>query len=291
MTTVYLNGELLPLERAHISVMDRGFLFGDGVYEVIPVFGGRCFRLDEHLDRLDRSLAAIHIESPHDHAQWLDICRQLIAALQRDLPGTADQSIYIQVTRGPAPVREHRIPDGGKNGVKPTVFAYSRPLAPPSTTLPAPIACITTEDIRWARADIKSISLLANVLMTQQALAAGSREAILLRDGQVLEGASSNVFVVLGGVVYTPAGDRRILTGITRDLLVELCRGHGLPLREESIAAADLARADEIWITSSTREMVPVTVVDARPVGTGEIGPIFKQLWEIYCAFRKNRKA
>ncbi|MET0380119.1 MAG: aminotransferase class IV, partial [Spongiibacteraceae bacterium] len=253
MTTVYLNGKLLPLEQAQVSVMDRGFLFGDGVYEVIPVFGGRCFRLDQHLDRLDCSLAAIHLASPHTHAQWQHICAQLIAELQRDQPAP-DQMIYIQVTRGPAPLREHRFPAG----VRPTVFAFTR-ATPASPTLPAPIACVTTDDIRWARPDIKSISLLANVLMTQEALDSGSSEAILIRDGQVLEGASSNVFIALNDVLYTAPRSRRILAGITRDLIVELAPQYPLPLREQAIAADDLARAREIWITSSTRDLVPVT--------------------------------
>lgn len=280
MTTVYLNGELLPLEQAHISVMDRGFLFGDGVYEVIPVFGGHCFRLDAHLDRLDRSLAAIHLASPHTHAQWQDICTQLIAALQRER-AAPDQMIYIQVTRGPAPLREHRFPAG----VKPTVFAFTR-ATPVSATWPAPIACITTDDIRWARADIKSISLLANVLMTQDALDAGNDEAILVRDGQVLEGASSNVFVVLNDVLYTAPCDRRILAGITRDLIVELAPQYPLRLREQCVAAADLANASEIWITSSTRDMVPVTLLNGQPVGSGDVGPVFKRVWDVYRAFR-----
>lgn len=285
MTTVYLNGKLLPLEQAHISVMDRGFLFGDGVYEVIPVFGGRCFRLEQHLDRLDRSLEAIRLASPHTRAEWQAICAQLIAAVQRE-QSVPDQMIYIQVTRGPAPLREHRFPEG----IKPTVFAFAR-ATPMSPTLPVPIACITTDDIRWARADIKSISLLANVLMTQEALDAGGSEAILIRDGQVLEGASSNVFIVLDDVLYTTPSDGRILAGITRDLIVELAPQYPLLLREQSVAAADLVNASEIWITSSTRDLVPVTSLDGQPIGSGEVGPIFKRVWDVYRAFRIDQRA
>jgi D-alanine transaminase len=278
MTTVYLNGALLPLESAHISVMDRGFLFGDGVYEVAPVFGGRCFRLDEHLCRLARSLREARIPQPYTDAQWHAVFGQLIATL----PDAPDQMIYVQVTRGPAPLREHRFPPD----MQPTVFAFTKALPPPNRATPAPIACVTCEDIRWARCDIKAISLLANVLMTQDAIDHGGREAIMIREGQVLEGASSNVFIVLDDVLYTAPKDHRILAGITRDLIVELCTGHGQPVREQAVAASDLARASEIWITSSTREMVPVTQLDGRPVGSGSVGPVFARVWQWYLDFR-----
>jgi len=283
MTTVYLNGQLLPLEAANISVMDRGFLFGDGIYEVIPVFGGRCFRLDEHLDRLDYSLRETRIPQPHTRAQWLDIFSGLIDALQRE-QAAPDQMIYLQITRGPAPLREHRFPAD----MKPTVFAFSKALPPPNQQLPPAIACITCEDIRWSRCDIKSISLLANVLMTQDAMDAGGREAILIRDDQVLEGASSNVFIVLDGVLHTAPKDHRILAGITRDLIVDLCAEHGEKIRQQTVAAADLQRASEIWITSSTREMLPVTMLNGAPVGNGEIGPVFARLWQWYLGFRQR---
>ncbi|MDB6063248.1 MAG: D-amino-acid transaminase [Verrucomicrobiaceae bacterium] len=279
MTTVYLNGQYLPAEHAQISVMDRGFLFGDGVYEVIPVFGGRCFRLDEHLDRLDYSLRETAIAQPLTRAQWLEIFEHLIAAY-----GGGDQAIYIQITRGIAATREFKFPEQ----TVPTVFAMSRVLAPAPEEAPAPIAVITVDDIRWQRCDIKSTSLLAGVLMTQQALHAGAREAILLRDGVVLEGASSNVFAVTDGVLYTAAKDHRILAGITRDLIVELVQQKGLEFREQALPTAQLSSASEVWISSSTREMVAVTQLDGKAVGSGEIGPVYRQVWQWYREYRKS---
>jgi D-alanine transaminase len=279
MGTVYLNGEYLPAERARISALDRGFLFGDGVYEVIPVFGGHCFRLDEHLDRLDYSLRETGIPQPLTREQWREVFARLIAAY-----AAPDQAIYLQVTRGVASVREHKFPEP----CIPTVFAMSRVLAAVPDDAPPPIAALTVEDIRWQRCDIKSISLLGSVLMTQQALGAGAREAILLRDGVVLEGASSNVFAVVDGVLYTAPKDRRILAGITRDLIVELVQQHGLALREQALPAAQLAHASEIWISSSAREMVAVIQLDGRPVGSGRPGPIYRQVWPWYREFRQN---
>lgn len=278
MGTVYLNGEFLPQEQAKVSVMDRGFLFGDGVYEVIPVFGGHCFRLAEHLDRLSYSLRETRIKEPLDRAQWQAVFDALIKAY-----GGGDQALYLQVTRGVAAAREHRFPD-----CPPTVFAMSRVLPPLPEQAPAAISAITLDDIRWQRCDIKSISLLGSVLMTQQVLDAGAREAILLRDGRVLEGASSNVFAVVDGVLYTAPKDRYILAGITRDLIVELVRQQGLALREEALPASRLRDASELWISSSTREMVPVTLLDGHVIGSGEAGPVFKQVWQWYRSFRSQ---
>lgn len=276
---VYLNGEYLPVERAQVSVMDRGFLFGDGVYEVVPVFGGRCFRIKEHLDRLDHSLRETGIPQPLTHAQWQVVFDTLIAA-----NGGANQAIYLQVTRGPTAVREHKFPEH----CTPTVFAMTRALAAMPEQAPAPIAAISMPDIRWDRCDIKSTSLLGSVLMTQQALDAGAREAILLRDGLVLEGASSNVFAVLDGVLYTAPKDHHILAGITRDLIVELVQQRGLVFLEQALPVARLADASEIWISSSTREMVAVTQLDGKPVGNGQPGPVYQQVWDWYRAFRQN---
>src|SRR5690606_33232300 len=276
---VYLNGEYLPVEQAQISVMDRGFLFGDGVYEVVPVFGGRCFRLEEHLDRLDYSLRETGIPQPLSRAVWKGVFETLITA-----HGGGDQAIYLQITRGVASVREHKFPER----CRPTVFAMSRLLPAMPEQAPAPIDALSLDDIRWQRCDIKSISLLGSVLMTQRALDAGAREAILLRDGLVLEGASSNVFAVHEGILYTAPKDRHILAGITRDLIVDLVQQQGLPFREEALPAAQIAGASEIWISSSTREMVAVTQLDGRPVGSGSIGPVYEQVWSWYRAFRKN---
>lgn len=281
MTTVYLNGDLLPLDQAHISVLDRGFLFGDGVYEVVPVYGGRCFRLEQHLDRLDRSLRETRIPQPYSRAQWLAVFEQLIGTV-----AVPDQMIYVQLTRGPAPLREHRFPPD----LQPTVFAFSKALPAITDALPAAIAGATGTDVRWLRCDIKSISLLANVLMTQEAFDAGAGEAILIRDGYAREGASSNVFAVVDGALHTAPEDERILPGVTRDLLVELCRDRGLPLREEAVTEAQLRRASEIWITSSSRELQPVTALDGQPVGTGQVGPVFTQVWQWYVEFRRQMR-
>lgn len=278
MTTVYLDGHLLPLEQAHISVMDRGFLFGDGVYEVVPVYGGRCFRLEQHLDRLDRSLREVRIEQPYTRAQWHAVFAQLIGTIH-----APDQMIYVQLTRGPAPLREHRFPPQ----LKPTVFAFSKALPPITDVLPKPIAATTASDIRWDRCDIKSTSLLANVLMTQDALDHGAGEAILIRDGYAREGASSNVFAVVDGVIYTAPEDHRILSGVTRDLLVELCGDNRQELVEAAVTAAQLQHASEIWVTSSSRELQAVTRLDGKPVGSGEIGPVFAQVWQWYVGFRQ----
>lgn len=277
MGTVYLNGEYLPIERAKVSVLDRGFLFGDGVYEVIPVFGGSCFRCAEHLDRLDYSLRETGMPQPRTRAQWLDIFATLI-----DAYGGGDQAIYLQITRGVAAAREQGFPEP----CVPTVFAMSRVLPPLSALPPEPIAAITQDDIRWQRCDIKSTSLLGSVLLTQRALDAGARETILVRDGRVLEGASSNVFALVDGVLHTAPKSAHILAGVTRDLIVELARQHGLSLREESLPAIELRRASELWISSSTRGLVPVTQLDGSPVGKGAPGPVFNQVWQWYRAMR-----
>lgn len=279
MGTVYLNGRFLPVEQATVSVMDRGFLFGDGVYEVVPVFGGRCFRFDEHMDRLDYSLRETRIPAPLSRAEWAAVCERLIADA-----GGGDQSIYLQITRGVAPQREHRFPDR----CTPTVFAMTRPLPAPSESPPAPIAAITVDDIRWARCDIKGTALLGSVLMTQQALDAGAREALPVREGCVWEGASSNLFAVHGGVLYTAPKGRNILGGITRDLIVELVRQHGLECRELAPSTTMVVQASELWISSSTRELVAVTELDGRPVGSGIIGPVYLRVWGWYRAFRRQ---
>lgn len=286
MGTVYLNGEYLPVEQAKISVMDRGFLFGDGVYEVIPVFGGKAFRVDEHLQRLEYSLRETGIPQTLTPEQWRVVFERLIAASVDGEKNRSDQAIYLQITRGVAAQREHKFPQT----CTPTVFAMSRVLPTPALDIPAPIACISIADIRWQRCDIKSTSLLGGVLMTQQAIAAGANEAILLRDGLVLEGASSNVFAVVDGVLHTAPKSRQILAGITRDLIVELAQQHGLHLREEAVSLDQLRAASEVWISSSTREMVPLATLDGRAIGNGGAGPIFKQIWTWYRAFRATLK-
>lgn len=279
MPTAYLNGNYLPLEQATVPVMDRGFLFGDSVYEVIPVYGGRCFRLQQHLARLEASLAATRIPQPMSWAEW-----QAMAARLIDAHGGGDQILYLQVTRGVAAAREHRF----SPEMRPTVFAMSKPANPPSIEPPRAIAGAMVEDIRWQRCDIKTTALLGGVMLTQQAYDAGADEAILVRDGRVWEGASSNVFAVLDDILFTAPLGIQVLAGITRDVVLELAAAHGLPHREAAIAASDMTRISELWITSSTRELVPVTTLDGRPVGNGVVGPVFRRVWAWYQAFRQE---
>jgi D-alanine transaminase len=280
VSIAYLNGSFLPLDEACIPVMDRGFLFGDGVYEVIPVYGGRLFRLTHHLKRLQNSLDAVRIGNPLSEADWEGMLTGLV---ERNHGG--DQSIYLQVTRGVAQRRDHAFPDE----IRPTVLAMS-------STLPEPvdiasiqgITAITLPDIRWQHCNVKAITLLPNVLLRQQAIDAGSVEAILLKDGYAIEGAATNVFIVKNGVLATPPNGPDLLPGITRDLVLELAATNGMPYRECSIHEAELRDADEIWLTSSTREISPVTILDDQPVGTGQPGPSYKTMIRLYQDY-KNR--
>jgi D-alanine transaminase len=283
---VYLNGEFLPLSEARISVLDRGFLFGDGVYEVIPAYGGRPFRLAEHLQRLQRSLDAIRLNNPYSDGDWRRLLQQLLART----PGE-DQGIYLQITRGAAPKRDHAIPAG----VAPTVFAMCSPILPPSPQIAAEgIDAVSREDSRWLRCDIKAITLLANVLLRAQAADEDALEAILIRDGQVTEGAASNLFLVRDGRIATPPKSELLLAGITRDLILELAQAQGLPWEERPIAAAELVQADELWLSSSTRELLPVTRLDGQAVANGRPGPIWQQMngyYQDYKASLRTSKA
>ncbi|QXP85241.1 D-amino acid aminotransferase [Methylococcus sp. ANG] len=273
---VYLNGEFLPLDQARVSVLDRGFLFGDGVYEVIPVYGGRPLRLGEHLRRLDDSLRGIRMTSPLSRAEWAEIVGRLI-------DGVNDQSVYLQVTRGAGPGRDHSIPVG----VWPTVFAMSSPIA----QVPAAGArAITLDDIRWRWCNIKAITLLPNVLLRQEAVDKGCAEAVLVRDGHVTEGTASNVFAVIDGVIVTPPKGPELLPGITRDLVLELAQADGLRARERRIGLEEFRGADEIWITSSTREVLPVIELDGRPVGRGTPGRVWERVSVLYQDFKRGLK-
>ena len=279
MTTVYLNGQFLPLEQARVPVLDRGFLFGDGVYEVIPVYGGHLFRLEQHLERLEHSLAGIRLANPMSHGRWREVLEQLVAR-----NGGGDQSVYLQVTRGAGPKRDHAFPDG----VPPTVFAMSSPLAPVSgDILRSGISAITLPDIRWQLCHIKAITLLPNVLLRQQAVDAGCAEAILLRDGQVTEGAASNIFIVQAGTLITPPKGPLLLPGVTRDLILELAAANGIPYRETPIPESALRAAEEVWLTSSTREILPVTRLDDAPVGNGQPGPLWARLLALYQDYKQ----
>ncbi len=270
MPRVYLNGEFMDQTHACVPVMDRGFLFGDAVYEVIPAYGGHLLQLGAHLSRLEASLAAIRMQNPLTHDAW----RQVLETLLAESPGQ-DQLLYLQVTRGVMPRRQHAIP----NDIPPTVFAQSSPLPPvPPALLKKGISAVVLDDIRWARCDIKATTLLANILLKEEARRQGADEAILRRDGRITEGAACNVFAVLGDEIVTPPKGRDLLPGITRDLVLELVCDAGLPCREAPIAADRLAGAEEIWITSSSREVLPVTQLDHAPVGSGEPGPLWQQV-------------
>ena len=280
--TAYLNGEFLPLSAARISPLDRGFLFGDGVYEVIPVYSRRPFRIAEHLRRLQDSLDGIRLANPLSNAAWQGVVERLVA--DAEFP---DQSVYLQVTRGADDKRDQAFPIG----VAPTVFAFTSPLVAPSDALrEAGVGAITVPDIRWAKCDLKAVSLLANVLLRQQAVEAGCAEAIMLRDGCLTEGAASNIFAVKNGVILTPPQDGRILPGITYDVVLELAARHGAAHEVRPVSEAELRTADELWMTSSTKEVLAIVRLDGSSVGTGEFagrpGPVTRRMHDWYRTFR-----
>ena len=280
MGDVFLNGEFLPLEQARVSVLDRGFLFGDGVYEVIPAYAGRLFRLTEHLDRLDNSLRSIRMEPPLSHAQWERILGRLVAQ-----EPTTDLTLYLQITRGAASKRDHAIPED----IPPTLFAMATvnpPSRPDADAYVEGIAAITLDDIRWHLCNIKAITLLANVLQRQRAVDEDAMEAILIRDGLAHEGAASNLFIVKEGTLVTPPKGPQLLPGITRDLVLELAADAGLPHREGDIFEAELRDADEVWLTSSSREVMPVTRLNGKPVADGRPGPLWRHMMGLYQEYK-----
>ncbi len=279
MTYAYLNGSFLPIEEANVSVMDRGFLFGDGVYEVIPVYGKRLFRLAHHLKRLHNSLDAVRICNPLPDDEWENILTELI---KRNTG--SDQAIYLQVTRGVVAMRDHAFPED----TPPTVFAMSTPVSPSTEiTQVTGIRAITLEDNRWKHCNIKAITLLPNVLLRQEAIDAGSAEAILIKDGFAIEGAASNIFIVSNGILITPPNGPALLPGITRDLILELAANNSIPYREADIPLDELLTADEIWLTSSTREISPVIRLDDLTVGEGTPGPLWKRMITLYQDYKE----
>ncbi len=271
--TAYINGEFLPLAEISISPLDRGFVFGDGVYEVIPVYGGQPFRLESHLQRLDNSLDAIRLANPYPHTQWHILLDQLIEKNQ-----SGNQSLYIQITRGIAE-RDHAFP--ASNAA--TVFAMSKPLP---VSQQAPIKAITLEDIRWQWCHIKSTALLGNLLLRQQAVDAGCEESILLRNGMLTEGAASNVFIVQHNTIKTPKKSNKILAGITRDIVIELAEKNRLDIAETDISEQELFNADEIWITSSSKEIAPVTELNGKTVADGQAGPVCRHIQALFNQFK-----
>lgn len=273
----YLNGEFMPLNEARISPLDRGFLFADSVYEVLPAFDGRMFRFREHFDRLARSLDEIRIPSPLTHRQWHELLTELI---RRN--GSADMYLYAQVSRGMEYGRDHAFPAV----VKPSVFVMACPLPTLSDEQRANgLAAITVDEFRWGRCDIKSTMLLANVLMKQQAREAGAQEAIIVKDGEVLEGASTSVFAVIDGVLVTPPNSRRILPGTTRDAALDVI-GTQFPVEVRRIRLDELRRAEEIWISAATRDVLPITKLDGVAVGTGKPGPRWQEVNAGFAAMR-----
>ena len=276
---VYLNGEFIPLADAKIPVLDRGFIFGDGIYEVIPVYSRHPFRLAEHLVRFQRSHDAIRIPNPLTDAEWTRLVQDLVARNAGD-----DQSIYLQVTRGVAK-RDHAFPKDAKQ----TVFGMSSPLSTPAKdAIDNGVHAITAIDYRWLKCDVKSTSLLGNVLLRQAAADAGAIEVVMFRDGFLTEGSSSNVFVVKNGTILATPKDNLVLPGITYDVVVELARANGVPLEVRQISEAEVLAADEIWVTSSTKEVLAVSTLNERAVGNGKPGAVFHRMHELYQDFKRE---
>jgi D-alanine transaminase len=279
-STVWLNGKFMPLAEARISPLDRGFLFADGVYEVIPVYAGKLFRLPAHLRRLQYSLDAIRLANPHDDATWQQLLLELV-----EKNGGGEQAVYLQITRGADQGRDHAFPVG----ISATVFAMSSALAAlPDTLRENGGKVITLSDIRWHRCDIKSVALLGNILLRQTATDQGCDEAILIRDGYATEGTASSLFIVHGGIIMTPPKSSELLPSITRDVLVELALQHNLPLREERIPEAELHAAEEVWLASSTREVYAITELDGQRIGSGRPGPHWRRMYD---AFQETKRA
>jgi D-alanine transaminase len=276
---VFLNGRLLPIEEAKVPVLDRGFIFGDGVYELVPVYSRVAFRLDEHLARLERSLGETRIRNPYSRAQWRDIVYKLV-----DAQPFEDQGVYFQVTRGVAK-RDHAFP----KDAEPTVFAMSNPLVTPAKELVQKgAAAVSAQDNRWLRCDIKSISLIGNCLLRQLSAEAGAVETILFRDGKLTEASASNVFVVKRGVILSPPKSSLILAGITYDVVVELARSNGLPLELRDVAEPEVRGADELWVSSSSKEVLPIVSLDGAPVGDARPGPLFGRMYQLYQEFKQQ---
>lgn len=272
LPVAYLNGVFLPLEEARISPLDRGFLYGDGVYEVMPVYDGRPFRFEAHAQRLTRSLKELRMDDPHTRSEWRELLSRLISR-----NGGGNQYIYWQVTRGAERGRNHApLPV-----IPRTIFAFCAPLAPiPATTLENGLSCVTAQDTRWAQCNIKSVALLANVLLRQLAVDAGAAETILLRDGELTEGSSSAVHVVVDGVVRAPPNSRKILPGTTRSAVEEMAERAGVPYRIMSVSEAELRGASEVWLSAATREVQPVTRIDGTAVGTGKPGTLWRRVYD-----------
>lgn len=276
---VYLNGEFMPLEAARIPVLDRGFIFGDGVYEVVPVYSRHPFRLPEHLRRLQHSVESIRLANPMTDAEWTKLMREVIARNAGE-----DQSVYLQVTRGAAK-RDHAFPKDSK----PTVFMMSSPLVTPAREqVENGVPAITATDYRWLKCDVKSISLLGNCLLRQAAMDAGAVEAVLFRDGYLTEASASNVFVVRAGIVLAPPKNHLVLPGITYDVVLEILAANGIAHEVREVTEQEVKRAQELWVTSSTKEVLAVTTLDGKAVGAGKPGPVFWRVHQLYQDFKRE---
>ena len=276
---VFLNGKFMPIEEARVPVLDRGFIFGDGVYELVPVYSRVPFRMDEHLARLERSLAAVRIRNPYNRAEWRDIILQLVAKQSFE-----DQGVYFQVTRGVAK-RDHAFP----KDAAPTVFIMSSPLVnPPRELVERGAAAVTAVDDRWLHCDIKSISLIGNCLLRQASADVGAIETILFRDHKLTEASASNVFAVRAGVILSPPKSNLILPGITYDVIAEIAQAAGLPLEFRDISESEVRTADEIWVTSSSKEVLAIVLLDGKPVAGGKPGPVFHRVYALYQEFKQK---
>jgi len=274
---VFLNGKFLPIDEARVPVLDRGFIFGDGVYELIPVYSRAPFRMDDHLARLERSLGAVRIKNPYTREKWREIILQLVAQQPWE-----DQAVYFQVTRGVAK-RDHAFPAG----VEPTVFVMCNPLVnPPRELVEKGGSAVSAVDNRWLRCDIKSISLIGNCLLRQVSADAGAQETILFRDGKLTEASASNVFIVKRGVLASPPKSNLILPGITYDVVTEIAQAGKIPLEFRDITEAEVRNADEVWVTSSSKEILAIVTLDGKPVGDGKPGPLFKRAYALYQEFK-----
>ena len=274
---IYLNGSFIPIEDARISVLDRGFIFGDGVYEVISVYSHIPFRLTEHLRRLQKSLDGIQLKNPHTDIEWEKLITQIIANNEGE-----DQSIYLHITRGVAP-RNHAFP----KEVAPTIFIMSSPLiAAPKELIVTGVSAITANDNRWSRCDIKAISLLPNVLLRQMASDSDATETLLLRDGFLSEGSASSIFIVKNKILLVPPKSNFMLPGITYDVVLELAVKYQMPYKIREISENDLRSSDEILLASSTKEIMSITLLDGKKVGSGKPGEVFAQLYQHYQNFK-----
>lgn len=280
MNIVYLNGQFVPQEKATVSIMDRGFLFGDGVYEVVPAFDGTFFGFNDHMARFDKSLAGIHMTNPLSHQEWKKVLKQLLIENNKT---EGNYSCYCQITRGADTTRSHTFPEH----LKPTVVAFiTQPKSIPLSTLEKGFKAITLDDTRRQDCHVKAIALLPNILQMQLAHSKGAIEAILIRNGEVSECTSSNLFIAKDNALMTPPLSNHILSGVTRRIIISLAKSHDIPVIETKITPEMLRNADEVWVTGSTKEICPIVEIDDQPVSNGKTGPLWKRMAEYYTEYK-----